>query len=378
MAAPVEDQAEGDPGHGGGDRRGSGGPAGGRGRNWILTINNPAGAPSEAIPDDERIRFAAWQLERGEQGTEHIQAFLQFKQPVRFGTLKLLFPTAHIEQARDPAKSREYCTKADTRVAGPWERGSFSSAGKRTDLDAAADELRAGSKALRAVASSSPSTFIKFNRGLAAFARLHDRPRCVDGATVAFVLWGDTGTGKSKAAYDARPGAYRKPMTDSWWDGYEGQRTVIFDDWSGKDNMTLAQALRVFDRYPMQVPVKGGYAELQAKEFWLTTNLEFDAWYASEGKDKAPSPMQLDALRRRLKWLYVRSAEEIKQEGVKMEAAQGGTRWRVILAATSQETPFLPMFGARINLDYSAKWEVLVVDEEQPEVSLVELASDSE
>jgi len=43
-----------------------------------------------------------------------------------------------------------------------------------------------------------------------------------------------------------------------WFDGYEGQRTVILDDFR-KNNMSFSLLLRLLDRYCITVPVKGGY-----------------------------------------------------------------------------------------------------------------------
>lgn len=86
---------------------------------WSITINNPT--------DDDHAQWAAlsglhWvkevtgQLEKGEEGTLHIQGMVK-TQSVRFAALKKALPRAHIEIARNAAALAKYVSKADTRVA---------------------------------------------------------------------------------------------------------------------------------------------------------------------------------------------------------------------------------------------------------------------
>jgi len=86
-------------------------------KNWLITINNPSTDAKSTIQFVQQLGFTwgAAQLERGEQGTEHIQAAFGGKQ-FRFDSLKKLFPGAHIESAKHPRRAYEYCSKEDTRV----------------------------------------------------------------------------------------------------------------------------------------------------------------------------------------------------------------------------------------------------------------------
>lgn len=67
----------------------------------------------------ENARLSGWgiegQIERGEQGTEHYQLMVKTPQ-VRFTAVKKMFPTAHIELARNRAALQQYVHKEDTRV----------------------------------------------------------------------------------------------------------------------------------------------------------------------------------------------------------------------------------------------------------------------
>lgn len=62
-----------------------------------------------------------------------------------------------------------------------------------------------------------------------------------------------------------------------WFDGYEGQEAVLFDDYSGEMPWTLL--LRLLDRYPLRVPTKGGSVTWAAKRIYLTSNVPYQAWH---------------------------------------------------------------------------------------------------
>lgn len=103
-------------------------------RAWVFTYNNPNGDLNTEFTD---LRYTIWQLERGESGTYHFQGYAEFKKPIRLAACKRWLSSAHWEPRRGtPTQAKEYASKEDTRIAGPWEFGEQGGAqGKRTDLD---------------------------------------------------------------------------------------------------------------------------------------------------------------------------------------------------------------------------------------------------
>lgn len=91
-----------------------------KGTCWSITLNNPT--ESELAQWENISKAATWiksasgQLERGAEGTPHIQGMLKTDQ-VRFSAVKKLLPRAHIEKARNEKALANYVTKQDTRVA---------------------------------------------------------------------------------------------------------------------------------------------------------------------------------------------------------------------------------------------------------------------
>ncbi len=62
------------------------------------------------------------------------------------------------------------------------------------------------------------------------------------------------------------------PTSDGvWFDGYEGQKDVIIDDMV-PDCMAVGLFLRLFDRYPMSVPIKGAFVNWNPRRVFITSN----------------------------------------------------------------------------------------------------------
>jgi len=244
-----------------------------RGRHFCFTWNNP--------PDDEvageRLRglipdFYVFQREQGANGTVHLQGIISFPNPRTIGGVGRGFPM-HIEFMRGTIEEAvAYCTKEDTRVPGaePQRFGAqpinAGRPGGRTDLHRVADAVAEGRR-LSDISAEFPVEWIRYNRGISSLAGHRAQRR--DAPTEVFWYWGPTGTGKSRAAFAEAPDAYWKDSTNTWWDGYDGHEDVIIDDYR-TGMCTFSYLLRLFDRYPLQVQVKGGYVNFKARRIFVT------------------------------------------------------------------------------------------------------------
>ena len=63
------------------------------------------------------------QLEVGELGTPHYQGGVYFKSQIYFSTMKQLSKVISWKIVGNWKKTILYCTKPETRVAGPWSKG---------------------------------------------------------------------------------------------------------------------------------------------------------------------------------------------------------------------------------------------------------------
>lgn len=253
--------------------------------------------------DESGVRFVVGQLEQcPDTGRRHFQCYLEFTRPSRGSALSRLLgvpsPSLRFEAARGSGdQNTDYCTKEDTRISGPWQAGERSRGqGSRTDLSQAVATLR--QHGLKRVASDHSETFVKFHRGLRALqAELLEVPTTYERKVVK-VYWGSTGTGKTRRAYERNPDLYRAPAatkTGYWFDGYQGQSTVLFDDYGGDGKYPITFLLQLLDGYPMQVPIKGGFAQWIPEKIIITSNLDPAMWYNGEASNE-----HCDALTRRL------------------------------------------------------------------------------
>ena len=131
-------------------------------------------------------------------------------------------------------------------------------------------EAREGGQALASVYSRHERTINRLVGLLQTTAR--PLPKC-------FVYIGGPRTGKSKRAYELYPGAFWKPP-GKWWDGYENQEIVVFDDFDGSQYEGRA-LLQLINPYPFTVEVKGGTRQLRAHTFVFTTNSHPTTWYCN-------------------------------------------------------------------------------------------------
>ena len=71
----------------------------GSGRNWLCTLNNPDTALAEEYlrkwKESHKCTFVTGQVEKGEQGTVHLQYFLNFSAQVRLAHLKKVCSRSH-------------------------------------------------------------------------------------------------------------------------------------------------------------------------------------------------------------------------------------------------------------------------------------------
>lgn len=112
-------------------------------RAWLFTLNNPD-FPSADLPPHPDEQYVIWQEEK--VATSHLQGYVELTKKTTLAAMKRWLPSAHFEARKGtPEQAREYCRKEESRVLGPWERGTFGTQqGKRNDLDAVKEAIRNG------------------------------------------------------------------------------------------------------------------------------------------------------------------------------------------------------------------------------------------
>lgn len=240
------------------------------GRIWLLTIPRSAWTP--ALP--EGVAYIKGQAETGNTtGYEHWQVLAYFGRTVRLAAIKKIFGRqCHGELSRSSA-SDAYVWKEDTRIDGT----QFEFGQRPIKRNSARDWDSIKQKAVLGQLEDVPSDiFVRHYGNLRRIASDYSKPVAIE-RTVC-VYWGPTGVGKSRKAWDeAGLEAYPKDPLSKFWDGYNGQKHVVIDEFRGVVN--ISHILRWFDRYPVNVEIKGSSTTLRAERIWITSNLHPRDWY---------------------------------------------------------------------------------------------------
>lgn len=280
-----------------------------RGRNWVFTLNNYTQeehdfifgirAQSETGATGSVVRYLVVGREIGASGTPHLQGYIELLAAKYRSGVKAILGTknVHLEPRKGTQlQAAEYCKKEkDFYETGISPRGKGTGdQGRRSDLEEVAEVIRNGASA-RQVFETQPAAFIRYHRGISAAIGLFSEQR----SSPTQVIWryGPTGTGKSRDTFREAEELYSGrvvqlgDLSGRWFDGVTAcSRAAIFDEFDG--TMPISLLLRLLDRYPCQVPVKGGMVQWCVKLVFITSQFSPEHYYADSG--------QWDALVRRL------------------------------------------------------------------------------
>lgn len=278
----------------------------------MFTINNPTSLPQL----EDNMNFLIYQEEIGESGTYHLQGYCEYKTQTGLAAVKesLGTNTAHLEPRRGTqAEAIAYCQKEDTRIDGPYRFGQPRVQGKRQDLNAFKDEVMAG-KRKRDLLEDHCGVIARYPKFYDTLTMLNRPERTTD--LEVTLLYGDTGTGKTRYVYDNWGGKegdlFITPLNNGtmWWDTYDKHTVVLMDDFSGAAcHMTLTTLLRLLDRYPVLAPIKGSYTWWLPNKIFVTTNVLPKHWFKWENRRE-----QYWALARRFTAVYTYKEGEEREE----------------------------------------------------------------
>lgn len=241
-----------------------------RSRAYCLTVNNFCAKDIEQLRS-LKYKYLVFAHEVGEQGTPHLQGYVCLSSAMTKRALSKKIPRAHLEVAKGSAlQNYAYCRKIrpeDSKPNEVWEQhGTMPSQGKRTDIDKVKNLVKDG-KSLKEIAEECSSyQSLKFAQ---LYRQIHQTPR--DFETQVIWIYGPTGTGKSKWVTDNYPEAKWISKQDCFFLNYDGSEEVVVIDDFRKDFCKFHELLRLTDRYPLTVPIKGGEVQWKPKVLIITT-----------------------------------------------------------------------------------------------------------
>lgn len=223
----------------------------------------------------------------------HWQGYVQFYKPERLTAIKKLFNSKqiHLEICKGSVESNvRYCKKEKNFI----EYGQVSFQGKRNDLVDIQEKLEAEVPMID-IAREHFGDFVRYHKGFEKYRELLQKEKSRDFRSVEVeVISGPTGQGKTRRALYENGDSVYKIEGDNlqWWDGYEGESTIVIDEYSNQINVT--KLLNILDGHRLRLSIKGGFTYARWNKVIITTNLK-----KYEFHDKA-KPEHRQALARRI------------------------------------------------------------------------------
>ena len=270
-------------------------------RKYLLTINNPAdyGLTHEkikALVQSLSPAYFCMADEIASTGTHHTHVFLYRPSPVRWHTVKNLFPTAHIDKAYGSAQeNRDYIQKggkwSDTEKAETVVPDSFEEFGhmplpqseKAPEMTALLEDIAAGKTTSQIIRENPKLAFrvkeIDVLRQTLLSEKYAEQNRIVE----TQYLYGATGTGKTSGIYRRhdprdiyRVTNYRNVRGVSF-DDYHGQDVIVFEEFASQ--IPIEEMLNLLDIYPLMLPARYSDKVACYTKVYITSNLPLSRQY---------------------------------------------------------------------------------------------------
>lgn len=235
-----------------------------RSRNYTFTLNNYTDSNVQTILAMECKYIIVGYEIAPTTGTPHLQGYIMYNNARSFNSVIKDFPNAHIEIARGtPTQNFEYCSKSGKyEERGQRPRGK----GSRSDIEQVKTLVKEGSNMREILEVTTSYQSIRYAETLLKY---YEKGR--DWEPEVIWCYGPTGSGKSRWCVEQCGDDYYISMNKlKWWEGYDSHTNVIIDEFRG-DYCTYHELLRILDRYPYRIEVKGGSRQLLAKRIFITS-----------------------------------------------------------------------------------------------------------
>jgi len=233
-----------------------------RSRGWCFTLNNYTDAEINILKNINSVYIIFGKELAPTTGTPHLQGYVYLPNQRTKKSLIKEVPRASWQKAHGTGHANfEYCSKEDAEF---YEHGVRPRQGERSDIAEIKNKLDDGHTLFDIILSNGLSGL-----HVAEALRKHSTEKRTWKPEVKW-YWGESGSGKTRTAFEECPNAWVSGRNLKWWDGYEGHPDVIIDDFR-EDHCSYVELLRILDRYPFRVETKGSSQELLARKIIITS-----------------------------------------------------------------------------------------------------------
>lgn len=251
-----------------------------------------------ADPDKIKARcpeltYGVWQLEEGDKEHHaHYQCTFKFERGTRWSTAREYFKPAHCQRVISVPGATKYCQKEKGRLAGPF---TFGVADKRTiSAKMVHDDIVRKRPLVEAVEDLSLQGVIMYKKARVIVRSAMKLPK---EKPVIHVVYGPPRVGKN-CWLTARLNQFGiRDETDhnchvmddaKWWDGYEFEEHVVFDECDKTDDDSMGRSKPLSNRAILRLlegsfkgQVKGSMLDIRPKHVWFVGNRPI--WECYEG-----------------------------------------------------------------------------------------------
>ena len=266
-------------------------------RKWQLTINNPLekGYTHDSIKRNiatlKSLRYCCLSDEVAK--THHTHVYLLFQSPVRFSTIKRLFPEAHIEKAYgSSAQNRDYIfkegekwskdKKKETNLSDTheeWGEMPTERQGERKDLTALYELISEG-KSNFEILEEQPEFIAQIERmdRVRQIVQEESYKEVFRNLEVEY-LYGDTGSGKTRTIMEkyGYSNVFRVTNYKHPFDQYKGQDVIMFEEF--QSSIPINQMLIYLDGYPVTLPCRYSDKVACYTKAYILSNIDLKEQY---------------------------------------------------------------------------------------------------
>lgn len=258
-------------------------------KNWCFTLNNYTDDTESLMEvSHEEIAYIIFSKEVGASGTPHLQGYLELNKRMSIIGIKRLFEvsTLHLEPRRGTQQNAiDYCLKDGGYF---YERGTKAKGAGRPANDSK-EKVKNGILQHKELIKKSlvefadhPDCSYSMLKHARDYVAITESPRDRKKPLELLWFWGKTGSGKTRKAFDMAEKRGLTPFVKGgdykWFDGYQGHKFVIFDDFRD-EQCPFGWLLRLTDRYQVTVEVKCSTRQWKPETIIITSPMSPEMMY---------------------------------------------------------------------------------------------------
>lgn len=256
-------------------------------RGFCFTLNNPKSNGGKLFVQQlqEISSYGVIGFERAPTtNTPHYQGYVCLPDNYNLKMLKPLNNAVAWFRANGTwEQNKTYCTKSSLKPPLIW--GKEPQQGDRTDLKTIVEAVRQGLTKSQ-ISIMYPQPYIRYHAGIDKLIEAHAKHRDANGPPpTVYWLYGDTGTGKSRYAFDrwSQEQIYIMDASQDWT-GYEQSEVILIDDFE-EGCIGFRQLLRLLDRYPLSKNKKFGSVRINSQYIIITSEHHPRYCFPSNNRD---------------------------------------------------------------------------------------------